>query len=111
MLIIIANNDITDISSIVDAMRNLIEWYKNDNETHAIIKSAIFSYEFVSIHPFQDGNKRTAAVVCETFLLLNGYELTATEEEAYKIFLSLAEGDFSAEQMAEWIRNTSTKAE
>jgi len=37
-------------------VRKLIEWYKNDTETHPLVKSAVFSYEFVSIHPFQDGN-------------------------------------------------------
>lgn len=57
-----------------DAMRNLIEWYKNDSETHSIIKSAIFSYEFVSIHPFQDGNGRLSRLIASLLLLKNGYK-------------------------------------
>ena len=32
-------------------------------------------------HPFVDGNKRTAAVVSETFLVLNGRELTDKDAE------------------------------
>ncbi len=57
-----------------DAMRNLVEWYRNDNETHSIIKSAIFSYEFVSIHPFQDGNGRLSRLIASLLLLKNGYK-------------------------------------
>lgn len=57
-----------------DAMRNLIDWYLNDNETHLIIKSAVFSYEFVSIHPFQDGNGRLSRLIASLLLLKNGYK-------------------------------------
>jgi Fic family protein len=57
-----------------DAMNNLVEWYINDNETHSIIKSAIFSYEFVSIHPFQDGNGRLSRLIASLLLLKNGYK-------------------------------------
>ena len=41
-------------------MNDLFNWLKNDNETPILIKSCIFHYEFVFIHPFNDGNGRTA---------------------------------------------------
>ena len=41
-------------------MHDLFEWLKNDKQTHILIKSCIFHYEFVFIHPFSDGNGRTA---------------------------------------------------
>lgn len=53
-----------------DAMRNLIEWYETDNETHPLVKCALFTYEFVSIHPFQDGNGRLSRLL-SSLLLLN----------------------------------------
>lgn len=57
-----------------DAMRMLINWNKSDNDTHPIIKSAIFSYEFVTIHPFQDGNGRLSRLIAVLLLLKNGYK-------------------------------------
>src|SRR3989304_7695701 len=36
-------------------------------------------------HPFVDGNKRTAAVACETFLELNGARLDAGDPELYPL--------------------------
>ena len=41
-------------------MKDLFQWLKEDKETHILIKSCVFHYEFVFIHPFGDGNGRTA---------------------------------------------------
>jgi Fic family protein len=56
-----------------DAMRSLIEWWDNNKETHAIVKCALFCYDFVSIHPFQDGNGRLSRLITTLLLLKNGY--------------------------------------
>jgi len=55
-------------------------------------------------HPFIDGNKRTALVAARTFLILNGVDLNAIQDEKYLTFLSLAEGAISEEELADWIR-------
>lgn len=41
-------------------MHDLFDWLNYDNDTHILIKSCIFHYEFVFIHPFSDGNGRIA---------------------------------------------------
>lgn len=56
-----------------DAMRALIEWWHTDTETHPIVKCALFCYDFVSIHPFQDGNGRLSRLIATLVLLKNGY--------------------------------------
>lgn len=55
-------------------------------------------------HPFVDGNKRTAAVACETFLILNGAALDATDPELYEVFASLAAGELTEAGFADWLR-------
>jgi Fic family protein len=57
-----------------DAMRALLEWYNKDTQTHQLVKSALFSYEFVSIHPFQDGNGRLSRLLASLLLLKGGYK-------------------------------------
>tara|TARA_R110002050_G_scaffold251241_1_gene389384 strand:+ start:217 stop:1254 length:1038 start_codon:yes stop_codon:yes gene_type:complete len=57
-----------------DAMRALIKWYANDTETHPLVKTAIFCYEFVSIHPFQDGNGRISRLLSSLLLIKDGYK-------------------------------------
>jgi Fic family protein len=56
-----------------DAMRTLMQWYNNDNQTPPLIKSAIFVYDFLSIHPFQDGNGRLSRLLGTLLLLKNNY--------------------------------------
>ncbi len=41
-------------------MSDLFTWLENDLDTPLLIKSCIFHYEFVFIHPFNDGNGRCA---------------------------------------------------
>ncbi|MDP4149733.1 MAG: Fic family protein [Bacteroidota bacterium] len=56
-----------------DAMRMLIEWWHSDTETHPLVKCALFSYDLVSIHPFQDGNGRLSRLIATLLLLKQGY--------------------------------------
>ncbi|HEV7229753.1 MAG TPA: Fic family protein, partial [Bacteroidia bacterium] len=56
-----------------DAMKALIAWYKNDLLTPPVIKSAAFVYDFLSIHPFQDGNGRLSRLLATLLLLKHGY--------------------------------------
>jgi Fic family protein len=57
-----------------EAMRMLVEWYANENVVHPLVKCALFAYEFVSIHPFQDGNGRLSRLLATLLLLKNGYK-------------------------------------
>lgn len=41
-------------------MNDLFEWLNSDKETPILIKSCVFHYELVYIHPFSDGNERAA---------------------------------------------------
>ena len=65
--------------------------------------AASYAFGIAKNHAFVDGNKRTAAVVCELFLNLNGYDLTATDDEAFPAFLALAGGDWDEPTFAAWL--------
>ncbi len=65
--------------------------------------AASYAFGIARNHAFIDGNKRTAYVVCRTFLLLNGFDLTADRVERYTTFLSLAEGSLAETDLAAWL--------
>jgi death-on-curing protein len=67
--------------------------------------AAALAYGIARNHPFLDGNKRTAAVACETFLELNGATLEADDLELYPVYLALAEGKLSERDFAAWLRS------
>ncbi len=54
--------------------------------------------------PFIDGNKRTAWVVSETFVELNGFEIAADDAAAYEAVFALAEGRIDESAFAGWMR-------
>jgi death-on-curing protein len=66
--------------------------------------AAAYAFGIARNHPFVDGNKRTAAVVSETFLVLNGYSLRASDAELVVAFLALAAGELSETELADWFR-------
>jgi death on curing protein len=73
-------------------------------EPDAAALAAAYAFGIARNHPFVDGNKRTAAVVSETFLALNGYVLEATDAELVVAFLALAAGELSEHELADWFR-------
>jgi death on curing protein len=64
--------------------------------------AACYAKGIVANHPFVDGNKRTAFIVALTFLLRNGFVVTATKEDRVLTFWGLAAGEISEEQLAAW---------
>ena len=66
--------------------------------------AASLAFGLARNHPFVDGNKRTAAVACETFLELNHATLEAGDLELYPLYLALAEGKLSEKDLAAWLR-------
>ncbi|WAC47633.1 type II toxin-antitoxin system death-on-curing family toxin [Asticcacaulis sp. SL142] len=66
--------------------------------------AAAYGYGISRNHPFLDGNKRTAFVSVELFLLLNGFELTADDAVCVLTMLNVASGDITEADFADWIR-------
>lgn len=86
--------------------RNLAEYGEPDIAALA----AAYAYGIARNHPFVDGNKRTAAVVSETFLAINGYRLTASDAEVVVAFVALAAGELSEDELADWFRERTSEA-
>ncbi|MCI1711727.1 MAG: type II toxin-antitoxin system death-on-curing family toxin [Chiayiivirga sp.] len=66
--------------------------------------AASLAFGIARNHPFGDGNKRTAAVACEAFLVLNGARLAADNRSLYPAYLALADGTVSEDEFAAWLR-------
>ena len=67
--------------------------------------AAAYAFGIIKNHPFVDGNKRTAYVLCRTFLKLNGHDIDATDIDKYQTFLGVADGTIAESQLVDWIRS------
>ena len=66
--------------------------------------AAAYGFGIARNHPFSDGNKRTAFVATELFLVLNGFKLGATDADCVMTMLGVAAGDIDEASFAAWIR-------
>lgn len=58
-----------EVSSLLEELFN----YINTSSDHPLIKAAVIHYQLVTIHPFEDGNGRTARILSSYYLSLCGY--------------------------------------
>ncbi len=74
-------------------------------EPDAAELAAAYAFGLARNHPFADGNKRSAAVVALTFLLLNDVAFEITEAELVVMTMALAAGDLTEDEVARWFRD------
>ena len=70
----------------------------------AIKKSAVLIESIIKNHPFIDGNKRIGYVIMRLFLLENGYDIVATQEEKYDFVIRIAAGESNMDDIIKWIQ-------
>ena len=67
---------------IDDQMEELINWYNDKSSTlHTIERAARLHTDFVKIHPFIDGNGRTARILLNFELMKAGYPIIIIKNE------------------------------
>lgn len=66
-----------DASTVPSTMAQLVNWFrKNHRRLHPIELAAKLHHQLVFIHPFLDGNGRTARLLMNVTLMRQGYPLT-----------------------------------
>jgi len=61
-------------SKVPQLMKEFVEWLNKESNISPVFTAGISQYQFVDIHPFLDGNGRTARVLCTLILYQNGYD-------------------------------------
>ena len=69
-----------------------------------IEKATALGFSLIMNHAFVDGNKRIGHYAMETFLVINGYQLSASVDEQESIILQLASGTLNRDAFTNWIR-------
>ena len=67
----------TEPHLVENEMTDLINWTNEQlkiSEIHPLVIIGLFIYEFLSIHPFQDGNGRLSRLLTNLLLLKNDYQ-------------------------------------
>ncbi len=73
-------------------------------------KAAAYHFHLCANHPFVDGNKRVAVAASEVFLLINGHELSASDDDIEELTLGVARGEKSKDQVIEFFMKFLTES-
>lgn len=78
-------------------MNDLLDWYRGKSasaDLNPILFAAEFHYRFIRIHPFDDGNGRTARILMNFILMQNGYPpVIIKTEDKENYFSALRQAD------------------
>ena len=80
-------------------------WHYSDPKPDTAALAASLAHGIAKNHPFFDGNKRTAWMLCRLMLRLNRCDIQASDNEKYDAMLALAAGEWSEEEFAAWLRS------
>ncbi|MGI8469063.1 MAG: type II toxin-antitoxin system death-on-curing family toxin [Pyrinomonadaceae bacterium] len=85
------------LESALKAAENRL-FYETDD---LAVLAATYAFHISQAHAFIDGNKRIAAVASELFLEMNGAKSSATNDEIIELFLDIAAGKLSRDEVEE----------
>ncbi len=75
---------------VKEQMEDLINWYNNSKKLHPVERASKLHIIFVGIHPFVDGNGRTARLLLNLELMKNGYPpIVIRNENKFKYYSAL----------------------
>ena len=76
-------------------------WYE---EVDLAACAASYAFHLTQAHAFLDGNKRVGAAAMEVFLVANGAEVEADDDELYDLIMGIAGGGLSRQAAEDWLR-------
>jgi death on curing protein len=75
--------------------------YENAN---LIRQAATLYFGLIKNHPWLGGNKRTATILVDAFLMLNGYEIEADLEDVIQLVMNIESDKYDIDKIEEWLR-------
>lgn len=72
-------------------------------------KAAQLCYGIANNHPFTDGNKRTALHSMYVYLIINGFDITATQQDVENMIIDVAAGNMTNTELAQWLRENTVE--
>lgn len=69
-----------------------------------IRQAATLYFGLIKNHPWEGGNKRTAAAIVDEFLYRNGYEITCSVKGIIQLVLDIESDRFGVDEIEDWLR-------
>ena len=101
----VLSSGIRDENLLISAVNAPFQTFMaNDLYPSIYDKSAQLCYGIVNNHPFTDGNKRTALHSMYVYLIINGLDITASQQDVENLIINVAAGNMTNIALANWLR-------
>lgn len=72
-------------------------------------KAAQLCYGIANNHPFTDGNKRTALHSMYVYLIINGFDITATQQDVENMIIDVTSGNMTNTELVLWLQENTVE--
>lgn len=98
------SHGVRDTNALQSALARPFQSFDNTDLYKTVHEKAASLIESILInHPFIDGNKRIGYSLLRLFLLHNGYDITATQDDKYEFIINIASGTLKFEGICSWL--------
>ena len=97
---------IRDKSALESALARPFQKFDGKDLYPSVIEKGAALIESILVnHPFLDGNKRTGYTLLRIFLLNNGFDFTASEDNKYEFVINIASGTLKDKAIVTWLKS------
>ena len=108
--VFILSSGVRDENLLASAVNTPFQTFMgNDLYPSLYDKVAQLCYGIVKNHPFTDGNKRTALHSMYVYLIINGFDIIATQQEVEDLIINVAAGNMKNIELAQWLKANTIK--
>ena len=101
----ILSSGIRDENLLASAVNTPFQTFMgNDLYPSLCDKAAQLCYGIANNHPFIDGNKRTALHSMYVYLIINGFDITASQQEVENLIINVAAENITNVELAYWLK-------
>ena len=72
-------------------------------------KTAQLCYGLANNHPFTDGNKRTALHSMYVYLIINGFDIIASQQDVENMIIDIAAGNMTNTELVQWLQENTVE--
>lgn len=108
----ILSSGIRDKSLLASAVNAPFQTFMgNDLYPSIYDKAAQLCYGIANNHPFTDGNKRTALHSMYVYLIINGYDIIAPQQDVENLIINVAAGRMHNTELSKWLQENTIQTE
>ncbi|WP_302411349.1 type II toxin-antitoxin system death-on-curing family toxin [uncultured Veillonella sp.] len=106
----VLSSGIRDESLLISAVNSPFQTFMGSDLYPSIYdKSAQLCYGIANNHPFTDGNKRTALHSMYVYLIINGFDITATQQDVENMIIDIAAGNMTNTELVQWLQKNTVE--